>query len=652
MRHYFSLLLFVFCMANINKVQATCRETNETLITPAAQKMESRPREALEIINEGITKLKAITLPDSSCKANLGKAYLIKGIILGRLDQYPEAKTHLEQALEIRRYLKDKKGVSSVYNNYFDLEKRKGNFSIALKYINKAISYLRDSTDINDGSPLIGIYLTNKASIYIELEEYDQAELLISQAKTILSQYDDGASNIIAAEYNLALARLGSSQFEKAEDGLRSCLNFYAEQQDTFNVAMVRDALGTLYSNMGAYEKAKSEFEKSVQLYSSLDNKAEATHVYANLSQNYLRQKKPNEAIKIANQINVDSIENPFYKIVFCNICIDAYDALGQDMEVEKYIDKLVTYYINDELPEKMYPDPGLNDFYNPLKHLNILKTYGKRYLTLKQRKQTIAIIWTSLLFVLLVVLFVRWIITYFKKRTQKQVLIAESKALEQAFQEKITTILKNYVDDEYKDITERDRLIHDEICPRIISIKREMEFFLTKRENSIIKDAIKLTDGAYEKTRKLIVGKIPPIEETEWIQNINLLIEQQKRINAYELNYFIDVNPDEIPRVVGSQIAIITNVLLENIEKHAWATNASIDLIKENGSIIMLIEDDGVGFNKDSIKTNQNNNSNSGIGLKNVKHRVEEILGGSIKIESREGRGTTITIFIPIEKN
>jgi signal transduction histidine kinase len=77
------------------------------------------------------------------------------------------------------------------------------------------------------------------------------------------------------------------------------------------------------------------------------------------------------------------------------------------------------------------------------------------------------------------------------------------------------------------------------------------------------------------------------------------------------------------------------------NIQKHAQANFVFIkfSINQEVNKIEFIIKDDGKGFN---------NNKKPGIGLKNIKSRVQDIKG-KIRIDSKKGAGTIISIFIPI---
>jgi len=78
----------------------------------------------------------------------------------------------------------------------------------------------------------------------------------------------------------------------------------------------------------------------------------------------------------------------------------------------------------------------------------------------------------------------------------------------------------------------------------------------------------------------------------------------------------------------------------VSNIIKHAQASDISIQLIRDEDNLTMMIEDNGKGF--DTKKMSEF----GGIGLKNIISRVE-YLNGTVDFDSFPGRGTTVIVEI-----
>ncbi len=110
--------------------------------------------------------------------------------------------------------------------------------------------------------------------------------------------------------------------------------------------------------------------------------------------------------------------------------------------------------------------------------------------------------------------------------------------------------------------------------------------------------------------------------------KHIAITIEQDK--NTYD---FIDTNN------YINLYHIITEIA-NNIVKHAKAHHVTIHLIHNEISHLIIIQDNGIGLNK--------NFSKSGLGMVNMDKRIA-LLQGKLTIENSAQRGTTVTITLPL---
>ena len=83
-----------------------------------------------------------------------------------------------------------------------------------------------------------------------------------------------------------------------------------------------------------------------------------------------------------------------------------------------------------------------------------------------------------------------------------------------------------------------------------------------------------------------------------------------------------------------------ILQEVLNNIIKHAQATQINIKLEYHDQQLYLKVADNGIGFNAESLPAEQ-----IGMGLQNIQKRAG-IIGGQASITSNPGEGTAITIF------
>jgi signal transduction histidine kinase len=96
----------------------------------------------------------------------------------------------------------------------------------------------------------------------------------------------------------------------------------------------------------------------------------------------------------------------------------------------------------------------------------------------------------------------------------------------------------------------------------------------------------------------------------------------------------------DRLPSEIETALYRIVQEGLTNMAKHAGPTRASVLVTPKNGRVLLVLEDDGRGFDPDGGK--------GGIGLEGMRERVE-LLEGRMTIESSAGTGTTLVVEVPI---
>jgi PAS domain S-box-containing protein len=101
----------------------------------------------------------------------------------------------------------------------------------------------------------------------------------------------------------------------------------------------------------------------------------------------------------------------------------------------------------------------------------------------------------------------------------------------------------------------------------------------------------------------------------------------------------------ERLPPELETNLYRIVQEALNNILKHANASNVSVLFERHSERVVLIIEDDGVGFEPgvDRPRT-----TSKGLGLIGMRERTA-LLGGTLEIESRPGGGTTIYVRIPL---
>ena len=87
-----------------------------------------------------------------------------------------------------------------------------------------------------------------------------------------------------------------------------------------------------------------------------------------------------------------------------------------------------------------------------------------------------------------------------------------------------------------------------------------------------------------------------------------------------------------------------ITQEAMNNIMKYARATRVDVLLERRDHQVVLIIEDNGIGFDLKKAELDD-----EGLGLTGMRERAAQI-GGTVEVESKEKEGTTIFARVPVK--
>ncbi|MBK5106819.1 MAG: GAF domain-containing protein [Anaerolineales bacterium] len=149
--------------------------------------------------------------------------------------------------------------------------------------------------------------------------------------------------------------------------------------------------------------------------------------------------------------------------------------------------------------------------------------------------------------------------------------------------------------------------------------------------------------DLVYEVLQELIIliQEMYPVA----LQEKGLANSVREYVVEWENQWEIEVDLD-IQNEIGLHLEIekslyrVIQESLANIARHSQSRNASVNLIYQEQSIQIQIQDDGIGFDVDDHPT--------GLGLRSMRERID-LIHGEFHIDSQQGKGTLINVTAPI---
>ncbi len=110
---------------------------------------------------------------------------------------------------------------------------------------------------------------------------------------------------------------------------------------------------------------------------------------------------------------------------------------------------------------------------------------------------------------------------------------------------------------------------------------------------------------------------------------------------SSIELEMKINIDDEErLSLETRETLFRIAQEALSNVARHSSSKHAGLTLVSSADCVILIIKDDGLGFNT-SVQ-------HDGVGLRSMRERAEGI-GGSLTIQSAPGQGTQISVTLPI---
>ncbi|MEM1324125.1 MAG: tetratricopeptide repeat protein, partial [Bacteroidota bacterium] len=500
-------------------------------------------------------------------------------------------------------------------NNMSSLEVLKNNYGDALEYSFKAIGIL----DTTDNYYLQGMAYTNLANVYEADKELEKAENWYRKAQSKLS---DDPYRIATIKENLGVISVNKEDYSSALNYFNSAISTYEEYGDTHGLAQLNNSIGATYFKLNNINKAKQYYYKSAKLAEKVGNNLLLGDAYVNLGILFVNSGIVDSAtfygIKV-EEILEDSIGGPSDKRVGAILFSNIYESNGQFKEALHFLKK--AYNINNGINEKEKTEK--------LAQEKAKREYVESQIVIQRQFYINIILALAILFCAAGL--------FFLFRTGR----SKAKELQRLIETKDLEFITAKLKGEQLGRDKVARQLHDDVSPTTVAIKREIEIAKKNTHDleamlNSLNIAMSITDKVYEKTRQLAYElKTKPLD---WLDDIKFDINQLQREDI-ESQIIVHEIDESINERIGTEVSKILNVLLHNVRKHARASKVSVDLTRISDELVIIIEDNGIGFNT---------NSKPGLGLRSVKARVKD-LKGEINMDSEMGKGTTIVVNIPL---
>jgi PAS domain S-box-containing protein len=194
-------------------------------------------------------------------------------------------------------------------------------------------------------------------------------------------------------------------------------------------------------------------------------------------------------------------------------------------------------------------------------------------------------------------------------------------------------------------------REIHDELGQALTVLKMDA-FWLAQNvpnnEKALLDKTtamLKLVDNTVQSVKKISTELRPGLlDDLGLASAIEWQAEEFQKHTGIECNPSIFIEDIGLDKEYSTAVFRIFQETVTNVIRHAEATKLTVKLEERNGEIILTVTDNGKGIGKEDI-------SKAGaFGLMGIRERAHA-LGGKMEIEGIPGKGTTLTVTIPIDR-
>ena len=195
-------------------------------------------------------------------------------------------------------------------------------------------------------------------------------------------------------------------------------------------------------------------------------------------------------------------------------------------------------------------------------------------------------------------------------------------------------------------------RELHDEIVQTLVGINVHLSSLMLKAPANLkdLRRHIARTQRLVEKSVDIVHRFARELRPTV-LDDLGLIPALQSYIKDFTKRTGLCIHFKTIPEVEqldGNQRTVLYRVAqsaLTNVNKHAHATEAKVSIRKLSGAIRMEIHDNGKSFEVERVLFAKRHKR---LGLLGSRERVE-MIGGTFGIDSAPGRGTLISVEIPL---
>lgn len=543
------------------------------------------------------TRLLNDTLSEAKLLGNIGNAWLHKKDRATAIEYYLRS-ARIWETCSDQRYL------TMLYSNINALLDEQKEHTRALEFGNKAIALAKKIGD--DYSLVNG--LVNLSTTYSHLEQHEKEYELLEQALPLAKKNED-LDQIATTYHNMGDYFFKKNDFSSALEKYLESLNYVKQMGNKYHLSEICTVLALAYHKLNEDGKALQYILQAEQLADEVGVRTKLKEIY--LTRAEIEQKAGN--YKLASE--------------YYSKTLTVSDSLFKTETSEKVAD-VEAKYQNEKKQQEIE---------------RLEKDTQIKSLTIKQKSTLNYFLIASVAALLLVGFLVYRNLRHRNLLAKQQDEIQQQRIRELEKDKQLVAVDSMLKGQE----EERSRLakdLHDGLGGLLSGVKFSLSnmkdnLIITPDNMTVFERSLDMIDTSIKELRRVAHNMMPEMLTKfgldEAVKEYCNTINAAKLIDVKYQSHGMEGRIDKSTEII---IYRIIQELLNNILKHAAATEAFVQLIREDSRLNVVVEDNGKGF--DVIQSA----NNKGAGWANIRSRVE-YLKGRMDIHSEKNKGTLVNI-------
>jgi len=190
---------------------------------------------------------------------------------------------------------------------------------------------------------------------------------------------------------------------------------------------------------------------------------------------------------------------------------------------------------------------------------------------------------------------------------------------------------------------------LHDELGQSLTAIKINLQLgerFKDKAPADLLEENLRIVEEALYQVRTLATALRPSmLDDLGLAPALKWLAEQSAARSGFEVKFHHERELDRLASDIETACFRIVQEALTNIARHAQAQRVDISLRREAGEMVLVVRDDGQGFDPAAMR--ERAATGASLGVLGMQERAT-LVGGHLEINASVGDGSMVELRCP----